>query len=160
MFYSSAESEVLSAAHYGKPTRLIVACWRLLAALWAILALFLTTIAVVAPPLLFALVALRGKNPFQAAILVLLAASVLGGVALFFGIPAVRAYALFVRPTRIVSLRFLAVSDLVSGVIFSILGAWAVFLMWQKPEEKIIYAAYVLFGVFVFSLNHAFRKKG
>ena len=120
----------------------------------------MTTGAVVAPPALFVLLVIRGKNPFHATMIGPLSATILGGVALYFGIPAVRAYGLLVQPTRMVSLRFLAIRDLMFGFVFSTVGALAVFLMWRKPEEKLFYSAYVLFGLIVFSLHHAFRRKG
>ena len=159
MSYNTAEHEILPAGRHGKTTHLIVACWRVVAAFWALLSLLLTIIAVVSPPVLFALMALRGKNPLQAPLLVPLAGSLLGGVALCFGLPALRAYALFVRPTCMISLRNITAKYLASGFAFSILGAAAVFLVYRKPEEKLIYAGYLLYGIIVFSLNHAFRRK-
>jgi hypothetical protein len=156
---SSAEYEILPATR-GVGIRAIVAAWRLLAAFWAILATCLVGAAMIGPMLLFAVALVHGKNPFQARLLALLGSSLLAIVAFCFGAAAIRSYALLVSPTRLISLQYLTPKDFIAGLVFSVLGAAAVYIMWSKPEEKLIYSAYVLFGVVVFSVYHVFRKRG
>jgi hypothetical protein len=155
---NSPQYKILEPSPSGTVVRLIVAMWRIFACLWAIVAAFFTTATIALPPVLFVLLPFHGQNPFQRKALIPLVGTVLGLVAFSMGMKAIQAYALWISPTKMVSVRYVTWRELACGLGFSILGAAAVYLMWRKPEQQLIYGAYVLFGIVVFPISHAFRS--